>query len=275
MIPNEVQAALVALGYSVAVDGDIGPATKLVIQDFQRRHGLQVDGIAGRETIAALHQALACQTVPDRPGVLTPAIIKAVAPKARADIVEALVGAVAPFAAIGIVTKLRTAHFLAQIATETGGLMALDENLNYSVDGLIKTFSRKRISKAQAEVLGRKPGRAADQEAIANAVYGGAWGEENLGNTEPDDGWRYRGGGLMQTTGRANHRRAGFEANPEAIRTPLGGLKAALTFWSNNDLNRIADRDDITALRKVVNGGTNGLAEAKTYLAKAKKALNI
>ncbi|AZO81274.1 hypothetical protein BLM15_07440 [Bosea sp. Tri-49] len=174
-----------------------------------------------------------------------------------------------------MVTKLRTAHFLAQIATETGGLTALEESLNYSIEGLLKTFSRKRIAKAQAEALGRKPGRAADQEAIANVLYGGAWGEANLGNTKPDDGWRYRGGGLMQTTGRANYRRAGYEANPEALRTPRGGLAAALTFWSNNDLNRVADRDDITALRKVVNGGTNGLPEAKAYLAKAKKALGI
>jgi|GEM_PF-739770 len=275
MIPNEVQAALVALGYSVSVDGVIGPKTKESIKDFQHRHGLKADGVAGPKTTAKLHELLARETVEERPGILTTAVIKAVAPKARGDIIEALVEAVAPFAAVGIVTKLRSAHFLAQISTETGGLTALEESLNYSVDGLLKTFSRKRITKAQAEALGRKPGRAADQEAIANVLYGGAWGEANLGNTEPDDGWRYRGGGLMQTTGRANYRRAGFEANPEALRTPGGGLKAALTFWSNNDLNRIADRDDIVALRKAVNGGANGLDEAKGYLSKAKKALGI
>jgi putative chitinase len=275
MIPNEVQAALVALGYSVAVDGVIGPKTKAAIREFQGRHELKVDGVAGPLTIAKLHEVLARETVDDRPGILTPAIIRAVAPKAREDIVEVLVEAVAPFAAVGIVTKLRSAHFLTQIATETGGLTVLEESLNYSVDGLLKTFSRKRITKAQALALGRKPGRAADQEAIANILYGGAWGAANLGNTEPGDGWRYRGGGLMQTTGRANYRRAGFEANPEALRTPAGGLKAALTFWSNNDLNRIADRDDIVALRKAVNGGANGLDEAKGYLAKAKKALGI
>jgi len=275
MIPNEVQAALVALGYSVAVDGDIGPKTRTAIKDFQARHGLKADGVAGKLTIAKLHEMLERETTPDRAGILTPAIIKAVCPKARADIVEALCDEVARFAVAGIVTKQRMAHFLSQAATETGGLRALEESLNYDVDGLKNTFSRERISIAQCQALGRKPGRAAQQEQIANIVYGGDWGWKNLGNFQAGDGWRYRGGGILQTTGRANYRNAGFEDHPELLRTPAVGLAAALKFWTDHDINRLADAGAVAPVRKRINGGRNGLDEAEAYFAKARRALGI
>lgn len=110
------------------------------------------------------------------------------------------------------------AYILATAYHETGRTMQpIRENLNYTVSGLLSTFSRSRISAADAQRLGRKKGQAANQAAIANTVYGGDWGRKNLGNTRPNDGWLYRGGGLPQLTGRANYRKFGLETNPGAI----------------------------------------------------------
>ena len=101
-------------------------------------------------------------------------------------------------------TPLRKAHFLAQIDHESKGLTSLTESLNYSVEGLLSTFSRKRISEADALKYGRTKTQRANQKAIANIIYGGEWGRLNLGNTEPGDGWKYRGRGALMCTGRAN-----------------------------------------------------------------------
>lgn len=169
-----------------------------------------------------------------------------------------------------IVTPLRVQHFLSEIATETGGLKSVEESLNYSVDGLLSTFGRHRISEADARRLGRSGNRKAKQQEIANTVYGGAWGKKNLGNTEPGDGWKYRGGGMMQTTGRENYRKMGFEDNPEALRDPVTAFKTAVREWRNRGCNELADKDDVVAVRKKINGGSNGLADAREYLKAAK-----
>jgi putative chitinase len=86
-----------------------------------------------------------------------------------------------------------------------------------------------------------------------------------LGNTEPGDGYRYRGGGMLQTTGRSNYRRMGqkcgvdFEGHPELVLSAEHALKPALAEWSEGQLNAAADRDDIRAITKRINGGYNGL----------------
>lgn len=177
--------------------------------------------------------------------------------------------------AYGIDSRMRMAAFLANACHETGGFARLTESLNYSVAGLKKTFGRHRISLAECERYGRKPGRPADQQAIANIVYGGAWGRKNLGNTHPGDGWRFRGSGLMQTTGRANFNALaaaglpGVVANPDLLRTPDDGTLAACHFWRSRRLNEPADRGDIEAVRRAINGGTNGLAEVRRYYQRA------
>lgn len=100
------------------------------------------------------------------------------------------------------------AYDLATSYHETGRKMQpVTESLNYSVSGLLMTFSRSRISTAEANTYGRKTGSSANQVAIANTLYGGAWGAKYLGNTEPGDGWRFRGVGDVQNTGRRNARR--------------------------------------------------------------------
>jgi putative chitinase len=132
------------------------------------------------------------------------------------------------------------AYALATAWHETGGKMQPNvENLNYSVNGLLKTFGRHRISRADADRLGRKPGEGnlplSRQRAIGNLIYGGEWGRENLGNTEPDDGWVYRGRGMDHCTGRRNYTRTGAAigvdllANPDALLDLDTAVKALVT----------------------------------------------
>lgn len=163
-------------------------------------------------------------------------------------------------------TIRRVAAFLAQIAHESG-FKPRSENLNYSVDGLLKTFGRHRISAADAARLGRAPGRVANQEAIACAIYGGEWGRANLGNTQAGDGWTFRGVGPLQITGRSNMTRFAAAMSmtlDDALtyaRTLEGGIMAAGWFWEANDINRLADTPGVTDETKRINGGVNGLAD--------------
>lgn len=182
-------------------------------------------------------------------------------------------------------TAARLAAFLAQIGHESKGLSTLSESLNYSVDGLLSTFGRHRISDADARRLGRMPGRPADQVAIANCVYGGDWGREALGNTQPNDGWDYRARGGAGITGRANYRllttrlRArgvecpDFEAEPDALCEPWWAALSAADYWDMRGCNALADAGDFIALTKRINGGTNGLADRQARLQWAQDAL--
>jgi putative chitinase len=254
-IVHELQHALLARGISVGkfgADGIMGTDTWVGVDAAVRRLPL--------ETILAAIETLPVPSVGG--SLLTEAVIRKVCPGARADLVQAIVDGAGAIAAAGITTRLRAAHFLAQIATETGGLKAIEENLNYSAKRMMQVWPSRFPTLASAQPYANKP------QALANKVYGG-----RLGNTGPDDGWRYRGGGMLQTTGRENYRRAGFEDDSDALRQPGPALAAALTFWTGNGLNALADRDDLTAVRKRINGGTNGLAEARAYLGKAKAAL--
>jgi putative chitinase len=181
---------------------------------------------------------------------------------------------IAQYAPAGeLTTRLRLIHFFAQVSHESG-FRPIAENLNYSVDGLKQTFSAARISRAQCEALGRAPGRPADQQAIANIVYGGAWGVANLGNTQPGDGWRYRGRGLIQLTGRANYARTGaaWEADPDQVATPAGSVQCAVDYWRTRGLNAAADIDDVALVTRLINGGALGLAE-RTALTNRGKAI--
>lgn len=120
------------------------------------------------------------------------------------------------------IDRRATAYVLASASHETGGKMKpVAENLNYSVQGLLNTFSRARISEQDAKRLGRIDGRqAANQQGIANAVYGGEWGRANLGNTKPNDGWDYRGRGLAQITGRRNYEHASYKIGVDIVNKP-------------------------------------------------------
>lgn len=165
----------------------------------------------------------------------------------------------------GIDTVREVASFLANIAVESQDLNQLEESLNYSVQGLRKTFGRHRISDLDCQRFGRTKTRAANQVMIANTLYGGEWGRENLGNILPGDGWKFRGYGPKQLTGRDNHEKFAkaigkrVEEIPAYIRTREGGCRSAGWFWKSHNLDAKAAtpgwRDD----RIAINGGTNGL----------------
>lgn len=167
----------------------------------------------------------------------------------------------------GINTPRRQAHFLAQIGHESGGFKTLVENLNYSAEALLKTWP-SRFNAATAAAVARKP------ELIANKVYGG-----RLGNDAPGDGWKYRGRGLIQLTGKANYRAAAaalgldLVASPELLEQPEGASLSAAWFWKTNGLNVLADTAGVDAVTRVINGGTNGLADRKARYALAAKVL--
>lgn len=271
---------------ALKVDGIWGDKTRNALIAFQTARGLTPDGIVSDATRAALRGPKAPLSVatgeitagaPGATGVgglvITTAAMHKLVPSAQTGLVDAIVSNVALLYASGITTKRRAAYFLGQVCTETGGLESISENLNYSTTGLRKTFGRHRISDADCERYGRNASHPADQEAIANLVYGGEWGRVNLGNTQDGDGWRFRGGGMFQTTGRANYRRAGHENDPETLRVPITALKSALKFWTDNNLARFADASDVRGLRKAVNGGTNGLDEAIHYTEIATRVL--
>ena len=178
-----------------------------------------------------------------------------------------------------ITSPRRIAGFLSQIAHESGRLEVLEENLNYSADALIKLFGRHRISEADARKYGRAPGQKANQEAIANLLYGGEWGRKNLGNVKPGDGARFIGRGLKQLTGRANYDRCGSAIGedlvtyPERLLLPVNAALSAGWFWSSNGLNAIADRGDVRQMTKTINGGTLGLPERTALYGKALEVL--
>lgn len=161
-------------------------------------------------------------------------------------------------------TPRRVVGFLSQIGHESDGMSKLEESLNYSVEALLK-FGRHRISEADARKYGRAPGQRANQEMIANLIYGGPWGREHLGNLVFGDGWKHRGMGLKQLTGLDNHNRCGiaigedFVNTPERLTLPVNAALSAGWFWATNGLNALADSGDVRRLTKEVNGGYTGL----------------
>lgn len=169
----------------------------------------------------------------------------------------------------GIDTIREVASFLANINVESAGLTVLTENLNYSADALINMFGRHRISIADANRYGRKPGQPANQEMIANTLYGGDWGRKNLGNIWKTDGWDCRGYGPKQITGRANQEafaKAMGMTLPQAqsfMRTPEGGMMAAGWFWKSHNLDAKAATPGVRDDRIAINGGVFGLAEVE------------
>lgn len=157
-----------------------------------------------------------------------------------------------PMREAGITTPKRMAAFLANVSHETGGGRVLAENLSYSADRLRAVWPTRFPTAASAEAVARKP------EAIANAVYG-----KRMGNTAPGDGWRYRGRGLIQITGRSNYTALGYADDPAWLETREGAAVSACKYWSINGLNATADTGDIEAVRRRVNGGLIGIDDVR------------
>lgn len=170
-------------------------------------------------------------------------------------------------------TRLRVSGFIAQCAHESAGFTILEENLNYSQQGLRKVFPKYFPDDAIAFRYARQP------VWIASKVYGGRMGN---GAESTQDGYNYRGRGLIQLTGKDNYRLFSmylFEddrllQNPNFVSTPEGAIQSACWFWTKNKLNLIADDDNIEKMTKVINGGTIGLEHRKELYVKCKSVFS-
>ena len=160
----------------------------------------------------------------------------------------------------GIVTPARVAGFISQCQHESADFTALSENLNYSDKGLVGTFKKYFPDLATAAPYARKP------EKIANRVYANRMGN---GPESGGDGWKFRGRGLVQLTGRSNYTQCSRDLfgddclvqNPDLVTEPEYAILSACWFWHKNRLNDICDRGDVVLLSKRINGGTLGLAD--------------
>lgn len=162
-------------------------------------------------------------------------------------------------------SRVRMAAFLAQVGHESGQLRSLVENLNYSAEALVRTWP-SRFTPKNAGTYARQP------EKIANKVYGGRMGN---GAEASGDGWRFKGRGLIQLTGRDNYRAAGLalglplEEQPELLEQAEHAAQSAAWWWAKHGLNELADAGRIQDIGSVINTGQpgrvpNGAAERKT-----------
>lgn len=173
-----------------------------------------------------------------------------------------------------ITTVNRVAAFLAQCSHESVNFTRLEENLNYSWQGLRNTFPRYFPSDSIAQQYHRQP------EKIANRVYDDANRTSKLGNTAPGDGWKHRGRGIIQLTGKNNYQAFATSVGMtidqviDYVQTKDGAIESAAWFWNSRNINVPADADDIDRVSKLVNGGTIGLEERRELYHKAQKVLS-
>ena len=168
-------------------------------------------------------------------------------------------------------SKMRLAHFFSQVLHESGCMRFDMENLNYSAKALRSVFGRKYFkTKRQAESYARQP------EKIANRVYANRMGN---GSESSGDGWKYRGRGLIQLTGKNNYRAFAkwidddrIMEDPDLVANEYA-VHSAVFYWDKNNLNKVADKDDVVRMTKAINGGQNGLAHRTELLTKAKGLL--
>ena len=280
------------------VDGLFGPRTEQAVRLAQQRLELHPpDGIAGPITLGALARTAGAGTarhdgqhagtahrpphsaatgvstaVPPADSAASTGItveqLQAIMPNAGAHAAEYVNALNAAMRAQNISSPAQRAAFLAQIAVESGDLNGTSENLNYSAHRLTQVWPRRFPTVAAATPYAHNP------EALANNVYADRLGN---GDEASGDGWRYRGRGLMQVTGRSNYRQLGYENDPEALANPIGASNTAAAFWTNNNLNArtqtILNRAHFNGISRTINGGDNGSNERWTVYQRAITAL--
>lgn len=179
----------------------------------------------------------------------------------------------------GINTKLRLSHTFGQAKVESD-LKPKQENLNYSVEGLIKTFGRHRISEDDCKKYGRTSIKKADQKAIANIIYGGEWGRKNLGNTQIGDGAKYIGRCAYQITGRANYQKLtddtgiDFINNPDLLLDEVHSIIGMLWYINVRGLKKYMDEDNVLAVSKIINLGSVNAKGTPLHLKERTEATN-
>jgi putative chitinase len=242
----------------LGADGVFGSGTEAAVKKWQATNGLTADGIVGEGTWAKMFGEKQLITEPSTP-IVNAGPLKL--ENLKGHIPDAVIAQI-PDAAkkFNISNPLRLAHFLAQCGHESAGFKAIQENLNYSADGLKKIFP-KYFPGNLAEGYARNP------EKIASKVYGGRMGN---GDETTKEGFKFRGRGYIQLTGKDNYTKfAKFigedtVGNPDLVATKYP-LASAAFFFDSNKLWDICDKgsDDatVTAVTKRVNGGTIGLAD--------------
>jgi putative chitinase len=289
---KKVQAKL-----GLTADGVFGSTTAKAVKDWQTAHGLVADGMVGDATWSKMFAVIAARnergSVVDDDGnsieinsandkVSANAINPATPVEAVQGLkLEKLKGIVPDIVIVQIPvcvdkfkidTSLRLAHFLAQCGHESAGFKAIQENLNYSADGLNKVFG-KYFRTVSAAAYARQP------EKIASRVYAERMGN---GNEASKDGWKYRGRGYIQLTGKANY--MAFDkvvdedvvANPDLVASKYALLSAAW-FWNSRSLNLLSDKGAtdtvVTEITKKINGGIIGLPDRIKHFKEYHKVL--
>jgi len=254
---DSVKQLQVKLG--VEAIGTFGPKTEAAVMVFQKANGLKDDGIVGKDT---WNKIMGINPEPvSTPAPTTILVSSFKLDKLKGHIPDSVIAAIPDTAAkFNITNVLRLAHFLAQAGHESGQFKATSENLNYSSKGLLGIFPRY-FNAATAEQYARKP------EMIASKVYGGRMGN---GAEVTKDGYKFRGRGYIQLTGKDNYTQfdkavtEDILANPDLVATKYA-LMSAAWFFDKNKLWSIcdkgADQGTITAVTKRVNGGTIGLPD--------------
>lgn len=228
-------------------DGNFGPATESAVIKFQNENGLTPDGLVGNGTWSKLFEVSnILQPIP---------YLNKLKGHLPEKVFEELPSVCDTF---NIITPLRLAHFLSQCAHESGHFKSVSENLNYSESGLKKIFGRYFPGDLASEYA-RKP------EKIASRVYGGRMGN---GDEPTGDGYKFRGRGYIQLTGKNNYIKFGsfigedLISNPDLVATKYA-LASAAFFFNKNKLWSICDKGSnesvVREVTKRVNGGYNGL----------------
>jgi putative chitinase len=242
----------------LGADGVFGSGTEAAVKKWQASNGLTADGIVGEGTWSKMFGDKQLITEPSKP-IVSSGPLKL--ENLKGHIPDAVIAQIPETAQkFNITNPLRLAHFLAQCGHESAGFKAIQENLNYSADGLKKIFP-KYFPGNLAEGYARNP------EKIASKVYGSRMGN---GDETTKEGFKFRGRGYIQLTGKDNYTRFGkfigedTVANPDLVATKYP-LASAAFFFDSNKLWDICDKgaDDatVTAVTKRVNGGTIGLPD--------------
>ena len=259
----EVKKLQVKLG--VEAIGKFGPKTEAAVKAWQKANGLTADGMVGPGTWNKMFGTTSEPSNIIQEDKIIPQPVASVGglkiDKLRGHIPDSVISQIPDTAAkFNITNNLRLAHFLAQCGHESGGFKAVSENVNYSAAGLKGIFG-KYFPGNLAESYARNP------QKIASRVYGGRMGN---GPEATGDGYKFRGRGFIQLTGKNNYTQFSkfigedCVANPDLVATKYP-LASAAFFFDSNKLWAIcdkgADNATITAVTKRVNGGTIGLAD--------------
>ena len=256
---EEVKKLQIKLGVDPV--GNFGPKTEEAVKKWQKLNGLTPDGIVGDMTWKKLFsESITPKTILTEPVPTNVSGLK----------LEKLIGHIPQHVLnqipsvvekFGINTPVRLSHFLAQCGHESGGFKIVNENLNYSTKGLMSTFKKYFPNKILAEQYQRKP------EAIASKVYGNRMGN---GPESTKEGYKFRGRGYIQLTGKENYIAFGesinedLTKNPDKVATEYPLLSAAW-FFTKNGLHKLSDLgsddDVVEKITRRVNGGTNGLVD--------------